>query len=82
MPEAVAAFGLRVRLVTVADPSAFNLAGLLPRLARDLTCVVLAFGSKPADMSADDDFSATVISPDFLGACCCRNWRQIELDVA
>jgi hypothetical protein len=57
-------------------------ADLLRRLARDFNGKVLWFGSSPAFISVDADRSRIVEASDLFGACCCRNARHIELDVA
>jgi hypothetical protein len=69
-------------LVDSADPAAVSFADLPPGLARDLTGRLRGFGSIPPGLPGVGSCSATVTSPDFFGACCCRNARHIELDVA
>ena len=83
-PEAGAAtaFGFCARLAGVSVPFSVYFADLLPRLAHDFTGNVLWFGSSPAFISVDEDRSRIVDAPDLFGACCCRNARHIELDVA
>jgi hypothetical protein len=82
LARANAAFSFLVRLVGAAELPVVNFTDFLARLARDLFGLVLWLGSAPADMPDEGSCSPTVTSLDFLGACCCRNARHIEPDVA
>jgi hypothetical protein len=79
---AAAAFGFRIRFADAAELSAVNFVDLLARLARDLIGLALWLGFTLADMPGGGSYPPTVTSPDFLGACCCRNARHIEPDIA